>query len=178
VLLLGASGNSGSGGDIELIPNGTFIFELILFIIVLGIIAKYILPPVQKAIDDREGRVRAALDASDEGRAQADALVVAAEATVVRARAEARAILEEANAAAERARDEAHARAGAEHDRIVSAATAAVDAERGSLRDELIGGLDTLVVAAAERVIGARVEASRHREVLDAAAAAAHAEVR
>ena len=31
-----------------LIPNGTFIVELVAFIIVLGVVARYILPPVNK----------------------------------------------------------------------------------------------------------------------------------
>ena len=39
-----AGANSGNGGNF-LIPNGTFVVELVIFLVVLGVIAKWILPP-------------------------------------------------------------------------------------------------------------------------------------
>ncbi len=41
-----AGGSSGNGGNF-LIPNGTFVVELVIFLVVLGVIAKWILPPLQ-----------------------------------------------------------------------------------------------------------------------------------
>ena len=49
-----------------LIPNGTFIVELVIFLIVLGVIAKWILPPLQQVADARRARIRAALQAAED----------------------------------------------------------------------------------------------------------------
>ena len=37
-----------------LIPNGTFFFVLLIFLIVLGVIAKWVVPPVGKVLGERE----------------------------------------------------------------------------------------------------------------------------
>src|SRR6187431_1669951 len=37
-----------------LIPNGTFIVELIIFLIVLGVIGKFVVPPISKVLRERE----------------------------------------------------------------------------------------------------------------------------
>jgi F-type H+-transporting ATPase subunit b len=162
---------------IFIVPNGTFIFELVIFIIVFGIVAKFILPSINKVMNDRDAQVRAAAQASDEGRAEADRLRRERVEVLDAARAEARTVLEEANAAADRARESARERGEAEHERIVTAARAEIESERGAIRDELIAGIDTLIVAAAERAIGARVEASRHAVVIERARETARAEV-
>ena len=41
-----------------LVPNGTFIAELVLFIIVLGFIAAFVLPPIMKVMRERDETIR------------------------------------------------------------------------------------------------------------------------
>ena len=40
-----------------LIPNGTFFFVLLIFLIVLGVIAKWVVPPISKVLHEREEMV-------------------------------------------------------------------------------------------------------------------------
>ncbi len=40
-----------------LVPNGTFFFVLAIFLIVLGVIGKFVVPPVQKVLGEREKMV-------------------------------------------------------------------------------------------------------------------------
>ena len=40
-----------------LIPNGTFFFVLLIFLIVLGVIAKWVVPPISKVLREREEMV-------------------------------------------------------------------------------------------------------------------------
>ncbi|MHB1488401.1 MAG: F0F1 ATP synthase subunit B family protein, partial [Acidimicrobiales bacterium] len=55
-----------------LVPNGTFIIEIIGFVIVLGVIAKVILPPINKALEERQDQIRDSLASADAARAEAD----------------------------------------------------------------------------------------------------------
>ena len=40
-----------------LLPNGTFIFVLLIFLIVLGVIAKFVVPPISAVLHEREAMV-------------------------------------------------------------------------------------------------------------------------
>ncbi len=157
-MLLGAS----KATPIFLIPNGTFFVELVLFVVVLGVVAKFILPPLQQAMNERSRRVREALQASDEGHVTAAALDTDRLAVLDAARAEARSLLDEAGRAVDELFAQARARGQAEHDRIIAEAEPVIEAERRRVRAEMADRLSGLVTTTAERVLGAGLDASRH----------------
>jgi F-type H+-transporting ATPase subunit b len=150
-----------------LVPNGTFFAELVLFIIVFAVVAAVILPPLQKAMDERAERVRSAQQASDQGQAEADRLVAERRAALEAARAEARSILDVASTRAEELFQDGRTRGQAEHDRILSEAQPSLDEERATVERELMGRMSELVVAAAGRVVGEPVDVAKHRRVID-----------
>ena len=49
-----AAEKGGEKKDIFLIPNGTIFVILLIFLIVLGVIAKWVVPPVSKVLAERE----------------------------------------------------------------------------------------------------------------------------
>ena len=60
--------SSGNGGNF-LIPNGTFVVELVIFLVVLGVVAKWILPPLQEVSETRRVRISSASQKAEEARA-------------------------------------------------------------------------------------------------------------
>ena len=54
-----------------LVPDGTFIAEFIAFLIIVGVIAKWILPPLDKAMQARQEEIRTSLEAAETARAEA-----------------------------------------------------------------------------------------------------------
>ncbi|MGA3214791.1 MAG: F0F1 ATP synthase subunit B [Acidimicrobiales bacterium] len=169
-----AGGSSGNGGNF-LIPNGTFVVELVIFLVVLGIIAKWILPPLQQVVETRQARIRAALQQAEEARAQAQAVLAERERVLAEARAEARGMIDHANQSADVALEQGRARGQEEYARLVEMSREEISGECRRAREDLLGRLDTLVAAAAERVLGGRVDASRHRRLIDEAVSAATA---
>jgi len=163
--MLLASSSSSSNSNF-LIPNGTFVFELVMFIIVLGVVAKFILPSLQKAMSDRESTVRASFAAGDEGRIEADRLARERESVLEAAHAEARTIVEAASREVERLREEAQARGQQVFERELEIAKTTITRESSTLREEMIAKLDEIVVKAAERVIGVDVDPTKHREAI------------
>ena len=159
--------------SIFLLPNGTFFVELILFAIVLGIVAKVILPPIQKTLAERDRMVRSSLQAGEEGRHEADRLVAEREALLARARTEARARYDEAAQENEALRAEARGRAEAERARLVAEATSRLEAERPTVRATVLADVGALSVSAAARVLGRPVDPARHAAVLAEATAEA-----
>lgn len=158
--------------SIFLIPNGTFFVELILFVLVLGVVAKYILPPIQRTLEERERTVRASLQAGEEGRAEAERLVADREAVLAGARAEARSRFDEVAQENEARRAEARGRAEEERARRVAEAVGQLEVEHQAARAAALADAGDLAVAAAARVLGRPVDPGRHRAALEEAAEA------
>jgi F-type H+-transporting ATPase subunit b len=163
-MLLASSSSSGNSNF--LIPNGTFVFELVIFIIVLGVVAKYILPSLQKAMMDREATIRASLQAGDEGRVEAERLEAERIAVIERAHGEAREIVAAAAQEVERLRESAQSRGLAEFESALVSAREMIEGESVRLRQETIAKLDEVVVQAAERIIGVEVDREKYRETI------------
>jgi F-type H+-transporting ATPase subunit b len=166
------SASSGNGGNF-LIPNGTFVVELVIFLVVLGIIAKWILPPLQAVGEARRARIGAALSEGEQARAEAQAVLIERDRVLAEARAQARGIVDRANQDADAALEQGRARGQAEYERLVAASRAEISAEAGLARRELVVRLDGLVVSAAERVLGNSVDPESHRQLIHEAVAAA-----
>lgn len=155
-----------------LIPNGTFIVELIAFVLVLGIAARYILPPLNNALRVRQERIRSELEAADAAKAEAEAADEARRAELEHARQQAREIVAQANRTAEALVAEAETRAQEEKDRILASAAAEVRLARQRALEEAATRLGDLVMEVVGRVIGREVDAEAHRDLIEEAVAA------
>jgi F-type H+-transporting ATPase subunit b len=155
-----------------LIPNGTFIVEVIAFLIVVGIVWKYILPPVNKMLAERQSTIAAELAAADEAKDDAARADTERRAELERARSRAREIVEQAEHVAERLTEEGKLRGQGEYQRLVSSAEAEVRLARQRALEEAAARLGELVVDVVERIIGREMDAAAHRDLIDEAVAA------
>ncbi len=152
-----------------LVPNGTFIAELIAFLLVLLIVWRYILPPLNKMLAARQEAVRAELAAAQAAEADAEAAEAARRAELESARHQAREIVEQANRTKERLEEEARARGQSEYERILTSAEAEVRLARQRALEEAAQRLGELVVEVVERIIGREMDAAAHRDLIDEA---------
>jgi F-type H+-transporting ATPase subunit b len=155
--------------SVFLLPNGTFIVELIIFLVILFLITKYILPPLNRAMEKRQAEIRGSLEAADAARADAAAADDERRAALEHARQQAREILAQANRTAEQVGVDARARADAEYARIMASADAEVQLARQRALEDAASRLGELVVDVVERVIGREVSAEAHRDLIDEA---------
>jgi F-type H+-transporting ATPase subunit b len=110
--------------SVFLLPNGTFFVELLVFAAILFIVTKYFLPPINKAMEARQEKIRASLEAADEARTEAAAAGDERAKVLTQARDQAREIVEGAQATSDRVKAEAAGRAQVEYERILTNATA------------------------------------------------------
>jgi F-type H+-transporting ATPase subunit b len=157
---------------IFLLPNGTFIVELIVLLVILFLTTKYILPPLKKAMEERQADILQALEAADSARADAAAADDERRQVLDEARSQAREIVAQANATAEKLREDATGRAQLEYDRIVANAGAEVSLARQRAVDEAADQLGTIVMGVVERVIGREVDMRAHQDLIDEAVGA------
>lgn len=159
-----------------LVPNGTFIVELIAFLVILLVVARYALPPLNRALQERQDAIRSEIDAADAAKADAAAADAQRREELEHARERGREIVEQAQRTAERLSDEARARGQSEYDRLVSSAEAEVRLARQRALEEAAQRLGELVVDVVERIIGREMDAAAHRDLIDEAVDALAAE--
>jgi F-type H+-transporting ATPase subunit b len=155
-----------------LIPNGTFVVVLIAFLIVLGVIGRYVLPYLNNVLTERQEQIRGELEAADQAKADAEEADRERRATLEGARNQAREIVSEAQTTAEQIVSSSESRAQEVYDRIVASAEAEVGVARQAAVDEVANRVGEIVLAAAGRVVGREVQAADHRDLIDEAIAA------
>jgi F-type H+-transporting ATPase subunit b len=159
-----------------LVPDGTFIAELIAFLVILAIIARWVLPPLNKAMKDRQDQIQASLEAAEEARTEAEETRSQRQGIIDEARQQAREIVSHANRTAEQTRLDGQARGQQEYDRMVASAASEVTLARQRALDEITSRVGALVFSVARQVIEREIDEQQHAALIDEAVAALHAE--
>src|SRR5580658_7561817 len=102
-----------------LVPNWTFVAELLIFLVVLGVMARFVLPQLSRAVTDRTDGIRRAVQQAEARRAEAAAATAERRRVLTQAREDARAMVDAAIIAAEEDRRNAILRGQAEGARLM-----------------------------------------------------------
>jgi len=119
---------AGEAGVIDI--NGTVIVELITFLIMLAILARWVYPEIVRLAEARQKAVAEQLAEAEKARADAEAKLKDAQARLDDARKTAQGVIEAAGKSAEQMRAEAREKAEDEAKRIAEAARKDVETER------------------------------------------------
>ena len=141
-----------------LIPNWTFFVELADFLIVVFILAKFIVPRIQKPIAERQEAIRQSLADAEDAKRRSTEAEEEYKRIVAEARTQARSVVEEANKMAEQARSERRAAAESEYERIVGSAQAEIDSQARRAQEQLRTQAADLAVAVAEKILGEGID--------------------
>jgi F-type H+-transporting ATPase subunit b len=149
--------------------NGTVIVELITFLVMMAILARYVYPEVVKLAEARQRQVVDELKEAEKARAEAEARLAEAETKLNDARKTAQTVIDAASKSAEQLRQDLKQKAEEEAHRIRESTRKEIEAERlkaiQSVRNEVAG----LVVAATEKVIGETLDVAKHKELIEKA---------
>lgn len=137
-----------------LVPNATFFVELLAFAIMVWIFGRYLIPPINRAMTERQEAVRrqfAELDA-----AQADARKAEADykEQLNNAKHEAARIREDAREQGAQIVQEAREKAQTEADRIIEHAHVQIEADRKAAFASLRRDVGSLATTLAGRIVG------------------------
>ena len=156
-----------AGGNF-LIPNMTFVVELAAFVIVLGFLWRYVIPPVRQGMTARQEMARKLVSDGEE----AKELLERAQAAYQTALADARHEAAQLRAQAEQQRSEivagAAAAAQAEVAEVIARGQARLVAERGQAIGQLKVELGNVAVDLAEKIVGeALANDQRQQRLID-----------
>ncbi|MFL6174505.1 MAG: F0F1 ATP synthase subunit B [Marmoricola sp.] len=141
-----------------LVPNGTFVVELIAFAIMFFIIARYIVPPINKAMTARQDAIREQFAELDDAKAKAHSAEDEFKAQIADARQEAARIREEAREQGAAIVAEMREQAQAEAARIVEHGHTQIEADRQAAVTSLRNEVGSMATELASRIVGESLE--------------------
>ena len=146
--------------------NLTLLMQAIGFGLFIWFTAKFIWPPLMRAVETRQKQIAEGLAAGEQGRQS----LVSAEKRIADMMAEAKAKAGEIVATGEKFRaetmDQAKIEATAERDRIIAAAKAEAEQEYQAAREQLRNQVADLAVAGAARILKREIRPADHAELL------------
>ena len=151
--------------------NATLIGQLLTFIILIWFSMKYVWPPLTKAMQDREKKIAAGLEAAERSKRELEHAEHKALAIVRDAKNEASQIVDLAHKRSTQIIDEAKENARVESGRILAHAQDEILREVNQAKDALRKQLAALAVAGAEKIIQRNLDASAQAALLDEFAA-------
>ncbi len=146
--------------------NFTLFAQALTFAAFIWFTARFVWPPMMRAIEARQKVIAEGLAAAEKGRRELELSSQHAEETLREARSRAQEIVAQGDQRAAQIIEEAKQAAKAEADRILVAAKAEIDQEFSRAREQLREQVAEIAVAGAERILKREVDAKVHAELL------------
>jgi F-type H+-transporting ATPase subunit b len=137
-----------------LVPNGTFLVELVAFGIMLFLLGKYVIPPINRAMTARQDAIRQQFAELDSAKSEAKQAEEEFRAQIADARHEAARIREDAREQGAAIIAEMREQAQSDAARIVEHAHAQLEADRKAAIASLRNEVGTLATTLASRIVG------------------------
>jgi F-type H+-transporting ATPase subunit b len=141
-----------------LVPNGTFFVELAAFLLLFFLLTRYVIPPINSAMERRQEAIRQEFAELDEAKAEAKGAEEEYKAQLADARKEAARIREEAREQGAQIVAEARDAAVVEANRVKEQGQAQIAAERQAALTSLRAEVGSLATTLAGRIVGESLE--------------------
>jgi F-type H+-transporting ATPase subunit b len=162
----GGHGAGGPGGPFALEP-GLIIWTWLIFGVLLFLLWKFALPPIVRLTEERERKIKAELEQAEKRNAEAQALLEEHRKLLAGAREQAHALLNEAKLVAQKEREDLLAKARREQEEMLERARREIQAERERAIAELRREAVELSLAAASRLIEAKLDDQTNRRLVE-----------
>ncbi|NND89049.1 MAG: F0F1 ATP synthase subunit B [Flavobacteriaceae bacterium] len=132
---------------------GLFIWQIILFVLLLFLLRKFAWKPILKAVEDRETGIKDALDSAEKAKLEMANLQADNEKLLQEARSEREAMMKEAREMKAKMIADAKEEAQTEANKTIANAQVAIEGEKKAAIAELKATVATLSVEIAEKVV-------------------------
>jgi len=146
--------------------NVTLVAQAITFLAFIAFCAKFVWPPLIRAIETRQKQIADGLAAAEDGKKSLDVAAKKADEAIAAARTRATEIVAQAEKRASQMIEEAKTVAKSEGDREKAAAKSEIEQEVSRARETLRTQVAQLAVAGAEQILKREVDAKAHAALL------------
>jgi len=146
--------------------DATFFAQILNFLILLFILAKFAYKPLMKVLDERRARVANDLETAEKTRVEAEALKEQYSKQLAEARTEATAIIDKANKAGQKVHDDYVAQAQAEKDQMMAAAKQNIANEKDQAMTDVRAQVIALATEIAGKVVDQKLNSAADQELV------------
>src|SRR3954447_5743184 len=158
----------GSNPLIQVTP-GLMIWTIVCFLIALFVLKRYAFGPIQKLVDERQQRIRRALEEADEARDEARELLEEHRKLIGQARSEAEEILSEARQVGQAMQQRAKEETEVDRRRRLEETKRQIEAETRRALEAIRSEVAELSLVAAEKVARKSLDDKDQRRLIDEA---------
>ena len=151
---------------IEEFSFGLFVWQTLLFVGLLFLLAKFAWKPILSAVEERENTIKDALDSAEKAKADMEAVQADNKRILKEARAEREALIAEAKKTSTQMINDAKEAAQLEADKIASAAQASIEQEKNAAINEIKNQVATISVEIAQKVLQGELADEKKQQAL------------
>ncbi len=151
---------------IEEFSFGLFVWQSLLFVGLLFLLAKFAWKPILSAVEERENTIKGSLEAADKAKADMEAIQADNKRILKEARAERDALLAEAKKASTQMINDAKDAAKIEADKVAAAAQEAILQEKNAALNHIKNQVASLSIDIAQKVVQGELTDQKKQEQL------------
>ena len=157
-----AASQAAEGGKTSnfLVPNGTFFFVLAIFLVVLGVIGVFVVPPILRVLRERDAMVAKTAADNKKSAEQFEAAQADYEEVMKEARVQASSLRDNARAEGRKVVEDARAHAEQQVMSTLQLAAEQLKRERDAVELDLRANVGTMSATLASRILGVDVATS------------------
>ncbi len=165
---LSFAGENASWMTSWILPNpGIFLWTVVTFLIVLGILKWKAWGPLMEALDEREEKITSALDAASKAKEEAQKVSSDYEEMIAKAESERQDILAQAKKDADNLREKKESEADAKCNDMLDKAKKEIEAEKAKALKEIKSVAVDLSVETASKIIRKNLDSSDNRKIAE-----------
>ncbi len=154
------------GGLLEIDP-GLIVWTIITFSILLVILRMIAWGPIIKMLQEREGKIKKSLEEAEKARREAETMIAKNSDMMAQAERESQELVRRAKETAEKLKGELTEQGKTEAAKMIAAAKKEIENEKNTAMSQLKNEIAEMAVQAAGKVIGAALDADRHKKIVD-----------
>lgn len=147
--------------------NLTLVIQMLVFAVFVWFTMKFVWPPLQKALEDRQGKIADGLAAAERGRRELELAQQRISQELKLAKSQALEIVEKANLRASQLIEEAKVDAVKQAEHVAKVAKENIQQEVNRARDSLRKEISHLAVVAAEKILTREIDENQNKALID-----------
>lgn len=160
-----AHAEEAGGGPLD-VNGGLVIWTLVVFGLLFAVLGKFVWPVILGAVEDREKRLENLLAEAERNKSESAALLAQQTRQLADARTQVQSMLADAKTAAEKSRADSIEKTRHEQEEMIARARRDIAAEKDKAVLELRREAVDLSLAAATRLVGARLDSEADRKLV------------
>ena len=149
------------------INPGLILWTIVSFLLLAFILGKFAWKPMLNALNEREGKIRGALEEADRARTEAAEMIKQNEKNLARAEEEYRKLVREGKALAEKLKEDMLSKARQQAQQTLTQAAEEIQRSVETAKQQLRGEMADLAVKAAEKILEETLDAQKQKKIAD-----------